>query len=120
MLRSTLPPNIAVIDENFGRAPQAVADYQKYLAGAPTGQYAAASKDRLKALAANPRVALTIADSLTSMSFSSPGRRPVQLLFDRVNGNPLRLDAGAEFRVELTRDLEQKLSRWLVTEKPGH
>ena len=51
---------------------------------------------------------------------SSPGRRPVQLLFDRVNGNPLRLDAGAEFRVELTRDLEQKLSRWLVTEKPGH
>src|SRR5438067_6949064 len=51
---------------------------------------------------------------------SSPGRRPVQLLFDRVNGNPLRLDAGAEFRVELTRDLEQKLSRWLVTEKQGH
>src|SRR5436309_708946 len=51
---------------------------------------------------------------------SSPGRRPVQLLFDRVNGNPLRLDAGAEFRVELTCDLEQKLSRWLVTEKPGH
>src|SRR5439155_20295433 len=27
---------------------------QKYLAGASTGQYAAASKDRLKALAANP------------------------------------------------------------------
>jgi DNA polymerase III subunit alpha len=48
---------------------------------------------------------------------SSPGRRPVQLLFDRINGNPLRLDAGAEFCVELTGDLEQKLSRWLVTTK---
>src|SRR3989475_1886788 len=48
---------------------------------------------------------------------TSPGRRPVQLLFDRTNGNSLRLDAGAEFRVNLTRDLEGKLSRWLVTAK---
>jgi hypothetical protein len=48
---------------------------------------------------------------------SSPGRRPVRLLFDRANGNALRLDAGAEFRVNLTRELEEKLSRWLVTKK---
>ncbi|HMF46944.1 MAG TPA: DNA polymerase III subunit alpha [Candidatus Udaeobacter sp.] len=46
---------------------------------------------------------------------SSPGRHPVQLLFDRGNGNPLRLDAGAEFRVDLTPDLAEKLSRWLVS-----
>jgi DNA polymerase-3 subunit alpha len=45
---------------------------------------------------------------------SSPGRRPVRLLFDRANGNALRLDAGAEFSVNLTRELEEKLSRWLV------
>src|SRR6266542_2865565 len=49
---------------------------------------------------------------------SSPGRRPVQLLFDRGDGNPLRLDAGAELHVNLTRELEEKLSRWLVTSKP--
>jgi DNA polymerase-3 subunit alpha len=49
---------------------------------------------------------------------SSPGRCPVQLLFDRGNGNSLRLDAGAEFHVDLTCDLEEKLSRWLVTAKP--
>ena len=49
---------------------------------------------------------------------SSPGRRPVRLLFDRANGNALRLDAGAEFSVNLTRDLEEKLSRWLVTAEP--
>jgi DNA polymerase-3 subunit alpha len=48
---------------------------------------------------------------------TSPGRRPVQLLFDRMNGNSLRLDAGTEFRVNLTRDLEAKLARWLVTTK---
>ncbi len=48
---------------------------------------------------------------------SSPGHRPVQLLFDRTNGNALCLDAGREFRVNLTRDLEAKLSRWLVTAK---
>jgi DNA polymerase-3 subunit alpha len=48
---------------------------------------------------------------------SSPGRHPVELLFDRDNGNSLRFDAGAEFRVDVTADLEQKLSRWLVTQK---
>jgi DNA polymerase-3 subunit alpha len=45
---------------------------------------------------------------------NSPGERPVRLLFDRENGNLLRLDAGSEFRVNLTDDLEGKLSRWLV------
>jgi DNA polymerase-3 subunit alpha len=48
---------------------------------------------------------------------SSPGRRPVQLLFDRANGDSLRLDAGTDFHVNLTPDVEEKLSRWLVTVK---
>jgi DNA polymerase III subunit alpha len=48
---------------------------------------------------------------------SSPGRRPVQLLFDRANGNSFRLDAGTDFHVNLTPDVEEKLSRWLVTVK---
>jgi DNA polymerase-3 subunit alpha len=48
---------------------------------------------------------------------SSPGRRPVQLLFDRGGGSSLRLDAGVELRVNLTQELEEKLSRWLVTPK---
>jgi DNA polymerase-3 subunit alpha len=48
---------------------------------------------------------------------SAPGRHPVQLLFDRDNGNSLRLDAGTEFRVDLTPDLTEKLSRWLVTQQ---
>jgi len=48
---------------------------------------------------------------------SSPGQRRVQLLFDRPNGEALRVDAGADLRVNLTSDLEQKLMRWLVTTK---
>jgi len=48
---------------------------------------------------------------------SSPGRHPVQLLFDRGNGNSLRLDAGTEFRVDFTPDLAKKLSRWLLIEQ---
>jgi hypothetical protein len=48
---------------------------------------------------------------------SSPGRHPVQLLFDRDNGNSLRLEAGTEFRVNFTPDLAEKLSRWLVIEQ---
>ena len=46
---------------------------------------------------------------------SSPGPQRVELLFDRANGNSLRLDAGSEFRVNLTPALKEKLSRWLVT-----
>jgi DNA polymerase-3 subunit alpha len=46
---------------------------------------------------------------------ASPGVRRVQLLFDRANGDPLRVDAGAECRINLTGDLQEKLSRWLVT-----
>ncbi len=49
---------------------------------------------------------------------SSPGRRPVQLLFDRADDDPLRLNAGADFCVDLTPDLKEKLSRWLVTATP--
>src|SRR6266436_524916 len=48
---------------------------------------------------------------------SSPGHRRVQLLFDRPSGELLRVEAGSELRVELTRDLEQRLMRWLVTTK---
>jgi len=48
---------------------------------------------------------------------SSPGSRPVRLLFGRSSGEPLRVDAGADFHVDLTRDLEEKLSKWLVTAK---
>ncbi|HJX24843.1 MAG TPA: OB-fold nucleic acid binding domain-containing protein, partial [Chthoniobacterales bacterium] len=48
---------------------------------------------------------------------SSPGRRPVQLLFGRTSGEPLRVDAGADFHIDLTRDLEEKLAKWLVTVK---
>ncbi len=48
---------------------------------------------------------------------SAPGRHPVQLLFDRDDGNSLRLDAGTEFGVDLTPNLVEKLSRWLVTQQ---
>jgi len=46
---------------------------------------------------------------------SSPGPRPVRLLFNRGNGHSLRLDAGAEYCVSLTPELEKKLSPWLVS-----
>src|SRR5438034_7936781 len=49
---------------------------------------------------------------------SSPGRRPVQLLFDRADDDPLRLNAGSAFCLDLTPDLKAKLSRWLVTAPP--
>ncbi len=48
---------------------------------------------------------------------SSPGQRPVQLLFDRSPNGPLWVEAGEDFRVDLTAELEQRLSRWLVTAK---
>jgi hypothetical protein len=52
-----------------------------------------------------------------SILVGSPGRRPVQLLFERGNGHSLRLDAGTEFRVDFTPDLAKKLSPWLLAEE---
>ena len=48
---------------------------------------------------------------------SSPGSRRVQLVFGRLEGDSLRVDAGADFCVSLTSELEQKLARWLITTK---
>ncbi len=45
---------MAAIDENFGQGAQALKEYQQYLAAAPTGQYAAAAKERVAALSKNP------------------------------------------------------------------
>jgi DNA polymerase-3 subunit alpha len=50
---------------------------------------------------------------------SSPGQQRVRLLFDRPSGDSLRVDAGTDYRINLTRDLEEKLARWLVTSKSG-
>ena len=73
-----------------------------------------------------PAVLLQFSPAATSIELrevreiltSSPGRRPVQLLFARASGNSLRLDAGSDFCVDLTSAIERKLSRWLVTPKP--
>lgn len=45
---------LARLEEHFNRAPQAIQAYQKYLAFAPKGQYAAESTNRIKELTANP------------------------------------------------------------------
>jgi DNA polymerase-3 subunit alpha len=45
---------------------------------------------------------------------SSPGRQPVQLIFETAEGETLRVDAGAAFQVSVTAELEQQLQRWLI------
>jgi DNA polymerase-3 subunit alpha len=79
----------------------------------PAGQYGA------------PAVLLQFSPAATSDELrevrqiltSSPGQQRVQLLFDRPSGDSLRVDAGTDYRINLTRDLEEKLARWLVTSK---
>ncbi|MBI2809302.1 MAG: tetratricopeptide repeat protein [Candidatus Melainabacteria bacterium] len=44
---------MAQLDENSNHGAKALGEYQNYLRQAPTGQYAAAAKDRMKALTAN-------------------------------------------------------------------
>lgn len=83
------------------------------------------ASERLEDSSEQPTVVLQFSPATTGdelrhvreILVSSPGRRPVQLLFDRGDGSSLRLDAGAELRVNLTQELEGKLSRWLVTPK---
>ncbi len=44
---------------------------------------------------------------------SSPGPRPVKLIFAKENGSPTSLDLGPNYRVALTPELENKLQPWL-------
>jgi DNA polymerase III subunit alpha len=82
----------------------------------------AAANERSASRFQDPTVFLQFSSAATSNELrevreilaSSPGRRPVQLLFDRATGDSLRMNAGADFCVDLTRDLEERLSRWLV------
>jgi hypothetical protein len=45
---------------------------------------------------------------------SAPGRTAVRLMFERPDGELLCLAVGAEFCVNRTPDLRQKLARWLA------
>ena len=45
---------------------------------------------------------------------TAPGSAGVRLLFERPDGQLLRLDAGADFRVDPSADLKQKLTRWIA------
>jgi DNA polymerase-3 subunit alpha len=82
----------------------------------------AAANERSASRFQDPTVLLQFSSATTSNELhevreilaSSPGCRPVQLLFDRATGDSLRMNVGADFCVDLTRDLEERLSRWLV------
>jgi DNA polymerase III subunit alpha len=99
--------------------PRATAQEIKTLAAAkPNGANAEPAEPRQEPAVVLQFSRATTGDELRRVReilASSPGVRPVRLLFDRANGSPLCLDAGAEFCVNLTQELEEKLSRWLVT-----
>ncbi len=48
---------------------------------------------------------------------TSPGSRRVPLVVGRPGGEALRVDAGPDYGVTVTRELEQKLARWLIATK---
>jgi DNA polymerase-3 subunit alpha len=45
---------------------------------------------------------------------ASPGHQPVRLFFETAEGETVRVDAGADFQVSVTAELEQRLQRWLI------
>ena len=45
----------------------------------------------------------------------NPGKQRVQLVFERTNAAPLRVDVGNELCIDLTSELEAKLAPWLET-----
>src|SRR6266849_1476583 len=107
-----------------GDSVRATAQKVKVL-GAEKTNGAASANERSTSAFEEPAVLLQFSPTTTNEELrevreilaSSPGQRRVQLLFDRPSGNSLRVDAGADLRVNLTGDLEEKLSRWLVSTK---
>ena len=110
-----------------GDSVRATAQKVKVL-GAEKTNGAASANERSTNAFEEPAVLLQFSPATTNEELrevrkilaSSPGQRRVQLLFDRPTGNSLRVDAGADLRVNLTGDLEEKLSRWLVSTKVEH
>jgi len=45
---------------------------------------------------------------------ASPGQQPVRLFFETAEGETVRVDAGSNFHVSVTAELEKRLQRWLV------
>ena len=87
----------------------------KLLAAATPNGATAKSEDQTSAIRLRFSSATTGEElrQVRNILISSPGRHPVQLLFDRGNGSSLQLDAGTEFRVDFTADLAKKLAPWL-------
>jgi len=102
-----------------GDSLRATAQKVKVLTGAKSNG-AATNERSTSALDEQPAVLLQFSPGTTSEDLrevrellsSSPGRRPVQLIFDRAT-----VTAAPDLCVDLTRELEEKLSRWLVTAK---
>jgi DNA polymerase-3 subunit alpha len=46
---------------------------------------------------------------------ASPGQQPVRLFFETAEGEMVRVDAGVNFQVSVTAELEQRLRRWLIS-----
>ena len=94
---------------------------------APEKTHGAAANKKSASTFQDPTVFLQFSSATTSNELrevreilaSSPGHRPVQLLFDRAAGDSLRMNTGADFCVDLTRDLEERLSRWLIRPDPA-
>jgi DNA polymerase-3 subunit alpha len=102
-----------------GDSLRATAQKVKVLTGAKSNG-AVTNERSTSALDEQPAVLLQFSAGTTSEDLrevrellsSSPGRRPVQLIFDRAT-----VTAAPDLCVDLTRELEEKLSRWLVTAK---
>jgi hypothetical protein len=45
---------------------------------------------------------------------ANPGKQRVQLVFERLNAAPLRVDVGNELCIDLTPELEARLAPWLL------
>src|SRR5881398_3520266 len=93
----------------------------------PEKTHEAAANKKSASTFQDPTVFLQFSSATTSNELrevreilaSSPGPRPVQLLFDRAAGDSLRMNTGADFCIDLTRDLEERLSRWLIRPDPA-
>ena len=98
--------------DNRDDAMRATADKAKLLK-ADAANAAVSNGDSTITLKFSPSANSSDLQHVKQILATSPGPRAVQLLFERADGGVLRLDAGADLRIELTPELQQRLARWL-------
>jgi DNA polymerase-3 subunit alpha len=110
-----VPGRVIAVQGTVDRRDDTIrATAQKVKVLAPDAKRAETNGSDTVVLRFPPSATSTELQEVRQILATAPGYAAVQLLFERPNGQLLRLEAGADFRVNPSAELREKLTRWIA------